>query len=145
MAPAVLALMLGGCSTVMEANRPDPVDLQKYSVGEKRMDVIARLGAPESSVKDGDKSCDIYKLYTRGVTKVDKGAIILGEAAADVFTLGLAEAVTTTGEAVTKNKKHTVLICYSVEDLLVSILDEGKSVPAAPVAPATQPPAQPAT
>ena len=127
--PAVLAatLSVAGCSTVMEANRPPPVNLAKYSAGEKRMDVIATLGAPKTSVKDGDNSCDVYELYTSGNSKAQKTAVILGEAGADLFTAGLFELVATPAEAATKSKPHTVLMCYS-NDNLISVKDEGRPV-----------------
>lgn len=119
---------LCACSTVMEANRPPPTNLAKFAVGDKRIDVISRIGSPTSTEKDGEKSCDVYSLYTRGLGKAGKGAIIVGEAAADIFTAGLFEAVATPAEAVTKNKKHTVLFCYSPEGTLASVSDEGKQV-----------------
>ena len=118
----------------MEAQRPDPVDLHRYTLGQRRIEVLSRLGSPTSSVQDGANSCDVYKLYTNGVSRVGKGAIIATEAAADFFTLGLAEVVATPGEAATKNKLHTVLVCYAPDQTLVSITDEGKAVMAMPVA-----------
>lgn len=118
----------------MEAQRPDPVDLHRYTLGQRRIEVLSRLGSPASSVQDGPNSCDVYKLYTNGVSRMGKGAIIATEAAADFFTLGLAEVVATPGEAATKNKLHTVLVCYAPDQTLVSITDEGKPVMAMPVA-----------
>ncbi len=105
----------------MEANRPDPVDLKEFGIGEKRIDVLAKLGSPASSVPDSSNSCDIYKLYTHGPGRGGKTAIAVGEAAADVFTLGLAEVVFTPVEAGTKSGKHTVLFCYDNGDKLVSV------------------------
>ena len=123
-----VALALAGCSTVMEANRPSAVNINQYKVGDKRIDVVARLGAPLSTMKDDARSCDVYKLYTKGTSKAGKVGIIFTEAAADVFTLGLAEAVATPAEAATKSNSHTVLICYDSSESLVSIRDEGRVV-----------------
>ena len=125
---SLVAIMLGGCSTVMEAQRPDPVDLHRYAVGQRRIEVLSRLGPPASTLQDGPNSCDVYKLYTNGVSRVGKGAIIFTEAAADFFTLGLAEVVATPGEAATKNKLHTVLACYAPDQTLVSLMDEGRTI-----------------
>ncbi len=125
----------------MEARRPDPVDLHRYALGQRRIDIISKLGTPTGTVQDGLNSCDVYKLYTNGIGRAGKGAVILGEAAADFFTLGLAEVVTTPGEAMTKNKLHTVLACYSPDGTLASLTDEGKSVMTMPVSsamPSTQ-------
>jgi hypothetical protein len=130
--------MLGGCSTVMEANRPDPVNLAQFAPGMRRVDVVGKLGPAASTVQDGANSCDVYRLYTRGVGRVGKAGIIVGEAAADVFTLGLAEVVTTSGEAATKNKLHTVMMCYSADNTLASVSDDGAAVGSQAVA-AAQP------
>jgi hypothetical protein len=121
-------ILLGACSTVMEANRPSAVNISKYNLGQKRLDVVSSLGAPINTVKDAGNSCDVYKLYTKGTSKAGKAGIIFTEAAADFFTLGLAEAVATPAEAATKSNLHTVLICYDTDERLVSLRDEGRVV-----------------
>lgn len=132
----VSTMALAGCSTVMEANRPNGVKLARYHLGEQRVDVISTMGAPETSVKDLDRSCDVYSIYTSRTNGAQKSAVILGEAGADLFTLGLFEIVATPAEAVTKPKKHTVLMCYGGDNGLLSVKDEGRVVvgDAAPVA-----------
>lgn len=127
---ATAALFLASCSTVMEANRPSAVSLAQFNTGLRRIEVIEKLGAPASSVKTEGKSCDIYKLYTHGTSKVAKGAIIVGEAAADVFTAGLFEVVGTSAEAASKAHIHTVLFCYSDDERLTSVIDEGHTLTA---------------
>jgi hypothetical protein len=136
---AVAATTLGACSTVMEANRPAAVNINKYGLGEKRLDVMSKLGAPVSTVRDGANSCDVYQLYTKGTSKAGKVGIIFTEAAADVFTLGLAEVVATPTEAATKSHTHTVLICYDADEKLVSMRDEGKTVQENPIPVSTAP------
>ena len=113
--------LLAACSPVMEANRPDPIDLKKFPSGERRFEVLAELGNPVASTPEGDTSCDIYKLYTRGPEAVGKGAIAAGEIVADIFTIGLAEIIFTPVEAATRNSKHTVLFCYGQDNKLVSV------------------------
>jgi hypothetical protein len=49
-----------------------------------------------------------------------KGAIAATEAVADVFTLGLAEVVSSPIEGGTWNAKHTVTMCYDKDEKLVS-------------------------
>lgn len=127
----------------MEANRPAPVSLANYRVGQKRVDVISTLGPPKTTVQDGDKSCDVYQLYTTGNNKAQKAAVILGEAGADLFTLGLFEVVATPAEAITKSKAHTVLLCYSDGNLLQTITDEGVGVGQPRSAQAASTPAHP--
>lgn len=113
-----LVALLPGCAPVMEAMRPDPVDLSQFVPGESHTQVIAAVGAPVTTVADKGHSCDVYKLYTRGLNGIGKGAIAAGEAAADVLTLGLSEVLFTPAEAATTNAKHTVLFCYDNDKLL---------------------------
>ena len=129
------AFLLGGCSTVMEANRPNAVNLAKYTPGEKRSDVVAALGAPESTLKDGGNACDVYELHMKGASTAKKAAVIIGEAGADLLTLGLAEVVAAPSEAVSKGRPHTVLICYSGDGSLVSVKDESEAMSQPPAAP----------
>jgi hypothetical protein len=121
----ILMLAATACSPVMEATRPDPVDMSQFAVGESRTQVVGVVGGPTATVKDGDHSCDVYKLYTRGPGAVGKGAIAAGEAVADVFTLGLTEVIFTPVEAGTRNAKHTVTFCYDDSGKLLSINDGG--------------------
>jgi hypothetical protein len=86
-----LAVEVCACSPVLEATRPDPVDLNQFVPGESRINVLSELGNPVATTPDGDRSCDIYKLYTRGPNGAGKGVLAAGEAVADVFTLGLTE------------------------------------------------------
>jgi hypothetical protein len=112
--------LLSGCSVVMEATRPDPVDTSQFVVGEPRLQIVEALGAPAASLKENGQSCDVYKLYTHGPGGAGKGAIAVTEAVADVFTLGLAEVVTTPAEGATRNEKHTVTMCYDESEKLVA-------------------------
>ena len=109
----------------MEATRPTPFDISQFAVGESRTQVIGVVGSPISQTKDGDDSCDVYKLYTRGPGDVEKGAIATGEVVADVFTLGLAEIIFTPVEYGTRNAKHTVTFCYDDGEKLLSMNDYG--------------------
>jgi hypothetical protein len=117
---ASILAFCSGCSVVMEATRPDPVDTSQFAVGESHLQVVEALGAPTATVKEGDQSCDVYKLYTHGPGGAGKGAIAAGEAVADVFTLGLAEVVTSPVEGATRNAKHTVTMCYDKDSKLIS-------------------------
>ena len=123
-----LCLAATACGPIMEANRPDPVDIKQFVPGQRRIQVLAELGAPMSTVVDSGKSCDIYKLYTHGPGAVGKGAIAAGEAIGDVFTLGLSEVLFTPAEAMTKNSKHAVLFCYDAGGKLISATESDTHV-----------------
>jgi hypothetical protein len=117
----LVALCVSGCGAVLEATRDTPVNLDHVAVGESRVNVMADLGAPLSSVKNGTNDCDVYKLCTEGPGAAGKGAIAAGEVVADIFTFGLTELIFTPVEAATRGCLHTVMACYGPDNKLASI------------------------
>ena len=110
---------VSGCSVYLEATRPTPVDLEKFHPGDSRSSVTQELGSPVTTSKGaGGTSCDLYLLYTKGYGVAAKAPIAVGELAADVFTIGLAEIVLSPTEAATRNEKRTVWFCYQNDALL---------------------------
>ncbi len=108
-----MAAFVGACSPVLEVTRPTPTDLSQFQTGDARDSIIERLGPPlATNVQSDGESCDSYQLYTKGYGAVGKVPIAVAEAAADVFTIGLAEVVMTPAEGVTRNEKHPVTFCY---------------------------------
>src|SRR5205085_11785600 len=71
----LLAACLAGCGPVLEATRDTPVNLDHIAVGESRVNVISDLGAPLSTVRNGNNDCDVYKLCTEGPGGAGKAAI----------------------------------------------------------------------
>jgi hypothetical protein len=123
-AALLLASSMVACSVYMEATRPTPTDMNYFQVGMTRDQVLAKLGAPDTTLVQADQtSCDFYKLYTRGYGAGGKIPIAVAEAAADVFTIGLAEIALTPTEGVTKNQKHPVQFCYKGQDLVRIVSD----------------------
>jgi len=109
----------------MEATRPTPVDLSKFEPGQSRDTVVEQLGIPKGTTPEADgASCDSYELYTHGYGASGKIPVAFLEGAADAFTLGLAEVVTTPVEGATKNELHPVTICYR-GGKLVRVTDTG--------------------
>ena len=128
LAPLTLILILAGCSVVMEATRPTPVDLTQFHPGESRDDVVGVIGAPTGTVASSvGEACDAYELYTHGYGAGGKVGIAVLEGAADVFTIGLAEAVTSPVEGATRNQKHTVLFCYK-DSKLARLKENGQTI-----------------
>jgi hypothetical protein len=127
-ATSMLAFSLAGCSAVMHASRPDPVDINRFVIGQSRVSVLAELGNPRATTPDGDKSCDIYRLYTRGPGPGLKGAIVAGQIVAGVLTLGLSEIVLTPVEAATKATPRTVLFCYGQDNRLAGVVEAQEAV-----------------
>jgi hypothetical protein len=124
----LLMVTLGGCSVVMEATRPTPVDLVQFQPGDARDSVTERLGAPHSTAIESDgSSCDCYELYTHGYGTAGKVGIAVVEGAADFFTLGLAEIVSTPTEGVTRNQTYPVTFCYR-DGKLARISESGRVI-----------------
>lgn len=115
------ALLIAGCSPVMEANRPDPVYLSNFVLGQPRADITAEIGKPISSVTEANSSCDIYKLYTKGPSPRARDVIVATEAVAAIVTFGLSELAAAPIEHATQSEKRVVAFCYSPDDKLVSI------------------------
>src|SRR5713226_6752781 len=125
---AVGSLNVSGCSVYMEATRPTPVNLAQFRADQSRDEVVERLGPPSGAVTESDNtSCDIYHLYTHGYGAGGKVPIALLEGAADVFTLGLAEAVTTPVEGATQNQRHPVTFCYK-DARLARVSESGQQI-----------------
>ena len=111
--------VVSGCSIYMESTRPTPTDLAKFPPGDSRTSVMEQLGSPVTTSKGLDgTSCDLYLLYITGYGLAGKAPIVVGEAAADFFTLGLAEIVLSPTEAATRNEKRPVWFCYQKDALL---------------------------
>jgi hypothetical protein len=121
----LLASWMAACSVYMEATRPTPIDTGDYPTGMTRDEVFVKLGPPYVTMTESDGAiCDYYKLYTRGYGAGGKIPIAVTEAAADFFTIGLAEIVLTPTEGMTKNEKHPVAFCY-VNQKLARVTFEG--------------------
>jgi hypothetical protein len=74
-------------------------------------------GQPVTTTDADSASCDLYSLHLSGYGAGGKASIALGEVAADVFTLGIAEIVSTPTEALTRNKTTPVWFCYKNDTL----------------------------
>ena len=117
------------CSVYMEATRPEPVDTAKFTQGQTRDSVRSDLGQPTLTTTERGYECDTYQLYTHALSAGGRAPIAILETAADVFTLGMAEAVLTPGEMLTKNAKYPVKFCYK-DNKLVEVTEEPNPVSA---------------
>jgi hypothetical protein len=120
---AVLA-MLNGCSVYKVFTQPGPADLTGIGVGTPRQEVISRLGAPKlvDTSATGNKQ-DIFE-FQSGMHQASKTRAVL-YAAADVFTLTLAEIVLwpmemTFLDSATCNAIATYDTKYRIETWIVS-------------------------
>jgi hypothetical protein len=124
--------LTSGCSVYMEATRPTPVDLAKFTPGESRLSVLEQVGAPVTTTKDRNGStCDLELLYITGYGAPVKVPLAILEGAADFFSIGLAEIILSPTESVTRNEKKPVWLCYKNDSLLTVTVASSQSETAA--------------
>lgn len=88
----VCIVMLNGCSAYKALTQPGPADLTGIGIGTPRQEIFSRLGAPKmvDVTANGNKQ-DIYE-FQSGMHQASKVRAVF-YAAADVFTLSLAELI----------------------------------------------------
>src|SRR5690349_4133107 len=92
MALTILVLSQSACSIYKAASQPGPADLEGIGTGTPRQTLISKVGAPKfSDIDPHGRKQDMFE-FESGMHSASKARIIL-YAAADVFTLGLAELV----------------------------------------------------
>ncbi len=89
---------------------------------------MADLGRPIESYKDDGKDVDVFQADPNGRYAGTKTAIITFDTVADIFTIGMWEAVATPAEMLTKHKLKTYVVTYEPDQTVDSV----KAVPIAP-------------
>lgn len=120
--PLCASLLLAGCGS--SAPAPEPVLLSQFKPTTDRFQVISTIGKAEGTVQKDGRACDIYKIYTTGLTSGGRAAMTAGEVVTGIATLGLAEVVWAPVKAGTRPQQHTVLFCFGADDKLVDIYDK---------------------
>ena len=115
-------LLLAACSSGMPA--PEPVLLSQFNQNTDRFGVVSTVGKAEGTIQKNGRSCDIYKIYTTGLTAGGRAAMKAGEVVTSVATLGLAQVIWAPVKAGTRPQLHTVLFCFGSNDKLVDIYDK---------------------
>lgn len=112
---------LSGCGSSTPA--PEPVRLSQFHKGADRFSVITAVGKPDGTVQREGRDCDIYRLYTTGLSAAGRAGMTAGEVVTGIATLGLSEAVWAPVKAGTRPQQHTVLFCFR-DDRLVDLYDK---------------------
>lgn len=108
-----LVMLLGtsGCAVYMATNQPRQLNLAVLKPGTERDLVIAELGAPVTSEALPEGKKEIYT-FIQGYSKLAKASRALFHGAADVFTIGLWEAVGTPLESAFDGKRISVRVIF---------------------------------
>jgi hypothetical protein len=122
-------IVQSGCSIYKAANQPPPIDFTNVKVGASRPQLISALGLPKYSETVGDKRTDTFE-FIDGYPSGSKMRVIL-YAAADIFTLFLAEIILWPLEMAVLDGVHGAAIAEYDEKKIVTELSvtdkEGKS------------------
>lgn len=116
------SLLLAGCGSSTPA--PEPVLLSQFNPSTDRFQVISTVGRAEGTVQKDGRSCDIYRLYTTGLTSGGRAAVKAAEVLTSVATLGVAQIPWAIAKAGTRPQVHTVLFCFAENEKLVDIYDK---------------------
>lgn len=107
-------LSFSGCAAVTALKHPGKKNLEVLSRGTSRENVIAYLGAPVSSEKEGDKTVDIYQ-FTQGFSGGNKATRAIVHLTLDVFTLFIWELIGWPAEVIIDGTDMTVKVTYDQE------------------------------
>jgi len=146
LSPSIALLILVGssrCSLYLEHKRPDYTDVSSIHKGTPRYQVTAVFGKPvESYTKDG-KDVDIFQADPNGRYAGTKTAVTTFNTVADIFSIGMWEAVATPAELLTKHKLTTYMVAYapdqtvaSIETVAAPVPSSGPAIPSDSAAPA---------
>ena len=114
-AAILLIPLLSSCAVVMATKQPSLKDLTVFRPGTERDLVIAQVGPPLSTEKVEGGKKDIYT-FVQGYSTGTKAARAVFHGAADVFTLGIWEAIGTPIEGAYNGKKITERVVYDSDD-----------------------------
>ena len=118
---AGLALGSAACSVVMAAHQPSKKDVKVFNRGVPRSLVLAEVGAPVTTETRAGKRVEVYA-FTQGYSKAARVSRTIGHGAADVFTLGLWEAVGTPTEAAFNGSRVVYEVTYDTADRIESVV-----------------------
>ena len=105
------SLLFSGCAVYMATNQPPKRNLAVLKPGTERDLVIAELGAPVSTETADDGKKEIYT-FVQGYSKLTKASRALFHGTADLFTIGLWEAVGTPVEGAFDGQRISVRVLF---------------------------------
>ena len=117
----LILAVASGCSVWMETKRPQYTDVTSVQKGTPRYIAAAVLGKPiQTYTKDG-KDVDVFQADPKGRYTGTKVGVSIFNSVADIFSLGMWEAVATPAELLTKHKLTTYVVTYAADQTVDSI------------------------
>lgn len=111
----IITAMISGCAVYMATNQPRKRNLAVLKPGTHRDLVIAEFGAPVTSEKTETGRKEIYT-FVQGYSKMAKAGRALFHGTADLFTIGLWEAVGTPIEGAFDGKTISVRVDFDKDE-----------------------------
>lgn len=129
----LVGFALAGCSTSaanMAATQPEWINLDVLREGTPRALVVARLGAPLSTVREGTppnfRTTEVYK-FIQGFSAIGRTSRVFVHSTLSVATLGLWEATGQALEGYARGTRVSIEVVYDESDrLLVYCVLEGR-------------------
>lgn len=122
----ISALGSAGCSAYLESTRPEYKDPSVIRQGARRSDIVAALGAPVQTYKNGAKDVDVFALDPEGRAPGTKVAVGSFNLVADVLTIGLWEIVATPAELASQHNLTHYIVTYGNDDAVESVQSVSK-------------------
>jgi len=113
--------ILCGCSVYMAAHQPSEKNVDLFKIGTPKSFLVAEFGQPASTETRGGKKYDIYR-FTQGYSGGAKAGRAFAEGVADVFTLGIAEIITTPVESIADGNLVAYEVSYDKNDLVDEVI-----------------------
>lgn len=127
------AFALQACGGSAEEGRSEPVDMSIFKQGSTQFDVTSSVGEPSGITQHDGRECDIYHLYTSGLSAGGKAGMKAAEILTSIATAGVAQIIWAPVNAGTRPNIHTVMFCYDPPSKkLVTIYDKNPTNSAKP-------------
>jgi len=114
-------LSLTACSIALIKHQPPQVDLSVLHVGAQRDEVTSKLGKPAYTVHDGTGTYDAYIICQGSYSSNEKAMRIVYYVMADLFTVGLWEAVGTPVEMAASGELVRTWARYDSDGTMVKL------------------------
>lgn len=112
-----IAVTFSGCAAVTALKHPGKKNLSVLSQGTSRENIIAYLGAPVSTEKEGDQTIDIYQ-FKQGYSGGNKATRAVVHLTLDVFTLFIWELIGWPAEVIIDGNDMTIKAVYDQQKRL---------------------------
>jgi len=118
---ALTIVMSSGCSVFMAAKQPGKKNVELFKVGTPRGLLLAEFGLPIYTEDKKGKKVEIFK-FVQGYSAGAKAGRAVFHGAADVFTLGLWEVVSTPAEGIFSGDELAYQVTYGEDDRVAEVV-----------------------